>query len=266
MKRSIPQIITVAILMMMVYPALVDQRHQASAQPGSQSNRPLTQDDSAADDSAATDDSDEPSKPSDSDDSEATGDHDLFLVFSINNVGYIDVCGCKRKKVRQGSITRRSAYINQARFHHKNLVLIDGGNTLFGTDDGKKKDFAQQQLLAKAKLIIESYNRMGYQAMLVGHHDLTLGLPALLEFQKQAQFPLLSANLVYADDQQLIFPPSTIIARGSSTTIDTHWRSNHHQVIRPVPFRRLRCGDTHFPHHRITPLEIAGVPNRIEHR
>ncbi|MDE0961424.1 MAG: multiheme c-type cytochrome, partial [Planctomycetota bacterium] len=211
MKRSIPQIITVAILMMMVYPALVDQRHQASAQPGSQSNRPLTQDDSAADDSAATDDSDEPSKPSDSDDSEATGDHDLFLVFSINNVGYIDVCGCKRKKVRQGSITRRSAYINQARFHHKNLVLIDGGNTLFGTDDGKKKDFAQQQLLAKAKLIIESYNRMGYQAMLVGHHDLTLGLPALLEFQKQAQFPLLSANLVYADDQQLIFPPSTII-------------------------------------------------------
>ena len=40
MKRSIPQLITVAILMMMVYPALVDQRHQARAQPGS--NRELT--------------------------------------------------------------------------------------------------------------------------------------------------------------------------------------------------------------------------------
>jgi len=200
MKRSLPQIITVAILLMMVYPALVDQRPEASAQPGSNSNRSLSQDDSAAAPAAAA-----------TDDSASSGEHDLFLVFSINNVGYIDVCGCKRKKVRQGSITRRSAYIDQTRFHHENLLLIDGGNTLFGTDDGKKKDFARQQLKSKAKLIIESYNRMGYQAMLVGHHDLTLGLPALLEFQKQAKFPLLSANLVYADDQQPIFPPSTII-------------------------------------------------------
>ena len=29
---------------------------------------------------------------------------DLKLVFSINTVGYIDVCGCKKKKVRQGSV------------------------------------------------------------------------------------------------------------------------------------------------------------------
>ena len=200
MKRSVPQIITVAILLMMVYPALVGNRHQASAELGS-TPAPLKQLQDAS--------------------------KNLFLVFSINNIGYIDVCGCKRKKVRQGSITRRAAYIGQARYHHENLLLIDGGNTLFGRDDGKKKDFEKKQLLSKAKLIIESYNRMGYEAMLVGHHDLTLGLSALLEFQKQASFPLLSANLVYADDQKPVFPGTAIIESGGlkigvlGLTIDT---------------------------------------------
>jgi len=114
MKRSAPQIITVAILLLMVYPALVGNRHQASAELGS-TPAPMKQLQDAS--------------------------KNLFLVFSINNIGYIDVCGCKRKKVRQGSITRRAAYIGQARYHHENLLLIDGGNTLFGPDDGKKKDF-----------------------------------------------------------------------------------------------------------------------------
>ena len=193
MKRSIPQIIAVAMLMMLVYPVLVASRPESDGQL-------LATFDSSPAPTGQPDEQDPPSS------------HDMFLVFSINNVGYIDVCGCKRKKVRQGSISRRSAYIDQARFHHENLVLIDGGNTLFGPDDGKKlEDFRRKQLKAKAQLIIESYNRMGYQAMLVGHHDLTLGLPDLLEFQKQAKFPLLSANLVYRDDQKTIFPPSTII-------------------------------------------------------
>ena len=133
------------------------------------------------------------------------GSSNLFLVYSVNNVGYIDVCGCKRKKVRQGSLTRRASYVKQARFHHDNLCLLDGGNTLFGPDDGKAKDFEKRQLHEKAKLIVESYNRMGYQAMLVGHHDITMGLDKLREYQGMAKFPFISANMRFKDDSSRVF-------------------------------------------------------------
>ena len=128
MLRSAPQLITVVILLLLVLPALRGPERQADA------------------------------LRADTPTPEATtaGNDDLFLVYSVNNVGYIDVCGCKRKKVRQGSLTRRAAYIKQARYHHDNLVLLDGGNTLFGAEDGKKKDFEKKQLLEKAKVIIES--------------------------------------------------------------------------------------------------------------
>ncbi|MGE4631959.1 MAG: hypothetical protein AAEJ47_02870, partial [Planctomycetota bacterium] len=200
MHRSAPQFLMVLILLLLVLPALRGPAPEAQAL---RVDPPRHEMDTAA------------------------GSDDLFLVYSINNVGYVDVCGCKRKKVRQGSLTRRAAYIHQARYHHENLVLLDGGNTLFGTDDGKKKDFEKQQLIDKAKVIIESYNRMGYQAMVVGHHDITLGLDQLREFEQLATFPLLSANLVYADDRSPVFGASTIIEAGKlkigvlAITIDT---------------------------------------------
>ena len=34
----------------------------------------------------------------------------LTLVYNVNNAGYIDVCGCKHKEGRQGSITRRASF------------------------------------------------------------------------------------------------------------------------------------------------------------
>ena len=200
MHRFAPQILTVVILLLLVLPALRGPAPEAEAL------------------------RENPSRP---ELATAAGSDELFLVFSINNVGYIDVCGCKRKKVRQGSLTRRAAYIHQARYHHDNLVLLDGGNTLFGPDAGKKKDFEKQQLIDKAKVIIESYNRMGYQAMVVGHHDITLGLTQLREFEALATFPLLSANLVYADDRSPVFGATTIIDAGElkigvlAITIDT---------------------------------------------
>lgn len=139
---------------------------------------------------------------------------DLFVVYSINNIGYIDVCGCKRKKVRQGSLTRRGSYIRQARYHHPGMLLLDGGNTLFGPDDRKAKDFQRQQLFEKAKVLVEGYNRMGYNAQLVGHHDLNLGLAELRQLQEMADFPFLSANLTDAGSGELVFEATAEVEIG----------------------------------------------------
>ncbi|MGB1071047.1 MAG: multiheme c-type cytochrome [Planctomycetota bacterium] len=190
--RTAPQWLTIALLALLVLPAILGDQTSAVAE---RSVETVSLDDKeSAPESAGEGDS-----------------SDLFLVYSVNNVGYIDVCGCKRKKVRQGSLTRRASYIKQARFHHDNLCLLDGGNTLFGPDDGKAKDFEKKQLHEKAKLIVESYNRMGYQAMLVGHHDITMGLEKLREYQKMARFPFLSANMRFKDSNERVFDPTTIL-------------------------------------------------------
>ncbi|MGE3966184.1 MAG: multiheme c-type cytochrome [Planctomycetota bacterium] len=130
------------------------------------------------------------------------------VAFTVNNLGYIDVCGCKHKKVRMGSVARRQSYIRQATAAGRTLLLVDGGNCLFHNDNVKVQDHERVQILERSKVLVESMNRMGYKAMAVGHYDLVLGLDTLKEFEQQAKFPFLCANYVN-DAGELIFPPTT---------------------------------------------------------
>ena len=130
------------------------------------------------------------------------------LVYNVNNAGYIDVCGCKHKEVRQGSITRRASFLKQFRSTGRDLLLLDGGSCLFPIRD-RVKDEHRAEAIRKAELIIEAYNRMGYRAMAVGPFDMAAGLDTLRELEKKAKFTLLSANL-YDKDGQRIFKPYAI--------------------------------------------------------
>ena len=90
------------------------------------------------------------------------------MVYSVNNFGYIDVCGCKHKKVRQGSVARRASYFSQMHALRNDLLLIDAGNTLFNRDDRKAKPHMQKQILEKVKILVAAYNRMGYRVSVPG--------------------------------------------------------------------------------------------------
>jgi len=62
----------------------------------------------------------------------------------------------------------------------------------------------------KARLMIESFNSMGYDAVGIGDDDLTLGKEFLLEISKKANFPFLSSNLVDEASGKNLFQPSLI--------------------------------------------------------
>lgn len=133
---------------------------------------------------------------------------DLTLVYNVNNSGYIDVCGCKRKKVRNGSLTRRSSYLKQLRSTGRTLLLLDGGSTLFAID--KSPGTNRDDVIRKAKLIVEAYNRMGYRAMAVGVSDISMGLDTLKELASKAKFDVLSANFTDGTTRKPIFKPYAI--------------------------------------------------------
>ncbi len=134
----------------------------------------------------------------------------LTLVYNVNNAGYVDVCGCKHKEVRQGSITRRASFLRQLRATGRELCLLDGGSSLFALDD-RLKDAERVEAIRKAELIVEAYNRMGYRALAIGSSDLAGGLDTLQALEKKAKFAFLSANLLDKSTQQPYFKPHAIL-------------------------------------------------------
>ena len=134
------------------------------------------------------------------------------LVYNINNAGYIDVCGCKHKEVRQGSMTRRASFLKQLKATDRNLLLLDGGSAFFPINK-RLKPTEVKEAVRKAELITESYNRIGYSAMAIGPYDLITGLDNLLKLKKKARFQMLSANFVDKDGK-LLFKPHAVFEVG----------------------------------------------------
>lgn len=138
----------------------------------------------------------------------------LLMVYGVNNYGYIDVCGCKHKKIRQGSITRRASLLSQLRLSYPDILLVDAGNTFFGRKEQRLKAHEKRNPIERAKVLVESYNRLGYHAATIGHFDLILGLDVLKELDQLAKFPIVCANYIEEATGELVFPPFTEVEIG----------------------------------------------------
>jgi 5'-nucleotidase/UDP-sugar diphosphatase len=83
---------------------------------------------------------------------------------------------------------------------------LDGGNTLFGPGP-----LSQQ---TQGRAIVEAMNLLGYDAMVLGSEDFWLGLDVLRQRMEEAEFPILSANVVMAGTDQLFATPYVIKEMG----------------------------------------------------
>lgn len=68
------------------------------------------------------------------------------------------------------------------------VILVDAGDTLHGTDFAKK---------GCGKRIVSIMNLIGYDAMVPGNNDFNYRVEALLKREKKMSFPLISANITY---------------------------------------------------------------------
>jgi 2',3'-cyclic-nucleotide 2'-phosphodiesterase (5'-nucleotidase family) len=87
------------------------------------------------------------------------------------------------------------------------FLLLEGGDIFQGTPTGE---------FSKGRAVIEYMNRMGYDAMTVGNHDLDRGPDLLRELAAMADFPLLAANLVDSATGEILphLKPLVIVERG----------------------------------------------------
>jgi len=96
--------------------------------------------------------------------------------------------------------------VKEVRKTSENVLLLDGGNTLFGN-----RPLAQQ---TQGQAIVEAMNLLGYDAMVLGDMDFRLGLDVLGQRIDEASFSVLSANVVIPETDQLFATPYVVKEMG----------------------------------------------------
>ncbi len=108
-------------------------------------------------------------------------------------------------------MARLYTYIKRTREENPNTILIDNGDTIQGnimTDDLYNKN------PEKAHPVISAMNFMKYDAMSPGNHEFNWGVPDMKSILSQAEFPVISANVLSKDGGFLTGEGWTIIEKG----------------------------------------------------
>lgn len=109
-----------------------------------------------------------------------------------------------------GGLPRRATFIKQETAGDPEALILDSGNFV------SNRPLAEPVLEsagAKAELIIQAMDRMGYAAVAVGEMDLYLGLDRLRSLKDMAKIRFLSANLTDSKGKAL-FETSVILKTG----------------------------------------------------
>ena len=78
-------------------------------------------------------------------------------------------------------------------------------------------DSTRESEFYRASAVIEGFEKIGCDAINVGHYDLAAGLPLLLGLTKTTSIPFISANLRDAHTDELLFDPYLMIQRDGLT-------------------------------------------------
>jgi len=117
----------------------------------------------------------------------------VTLIYTSNTLGEVEPCGTCPETGDNGGLARRSFYINTVRKEAKNLLILDGGDTLVLSFFDRESE--REKARRRAGVVLKIYERIGYDALNIGDTDLGLGVEYLKTLQIKSKIPFLSANL-----------------------------------------------------------------------
>tara|TARA_S200000501_G_scaffold365995_1_gene400189 strand:+ start:1837 stop:2826 length:990 start_codon:yes stop_codon:yes gene_type:complete len=93
-----------------------------------------------------------------------------------------------------------------------NPLILDAGDLLFSTKniDATNKNSE----IFRANAILDGYQKVGCDAINVGHYEVLNGLSFLREMEKTTDIPFISSNLKDSKSGELLFDPYIIFERG----------------------------------------------------
>jgi len=101
-------------------------------------------------------------------------------------------------------VARRATVVKQERAKDQNVLLLDAGDTLFGSGVANEAD---------STTLVGAMNLMRYDAMVPGEGDFAGGLTALWSLSDRAKFPWLAANLQLTSTRQPPWKPYVILSK-----------------------------------------------------
>jgi 2',3'-cyclic-nucleotide 2'-phosphodiesterase/3'-nucleotidase len=128
----------------------------------------------------------------------------------FKNAPYADRSGDTKGLASTASIVKAV----RAEKGKKNVVVVDNGDALQGTP--LDYYFAVQEPVTKTRLdhpMAVAYNTIGYDAQVVGNHEFNYGLPLLNAYVKDADFPVLGANVINVKTGKPYYKPYTMITK-----------------------------------------------------
>lgn len=111
-----------------------------------------------------------------------------------------------------GGLARISTYLTQQRkkYGKQNCLLLDNGDILQGQPCVYYSNFVDT---ASPLLASEVMNYLGCDAATFGNHDIEAGTKVFTRWQKDAEFPILGANILNAADKSNYAKPYTVFER-----------------------------------------------------
>ena len=102
--------------------------------------------------------------------------------------------------------------MNELRDSGVDPLIIDAGDLFFSTANLNSTN--KKSELYRAGAILEGYNRVGCDAINVGHYEVFNVLSFLKSMEEKTEIPFLSANLRDSQTNKLLFEPFRIIEKG----------------------------------------------------
>ncbi len=84
-------------------------------------------------------------------------------------------------------LAKLATLVKDLKKENPNLLLLDAGDTFHGLPI---------ITVSRGEAMVDLMNKLGYEAMVPGNHDLNYGYDRLVELSKLADFPILAANII----------------------------------------------------------------------
>jgi len=114
----------------------------------------------------------------------------VAVVFSAEQDGYLEPCGCAGLENQKGGLKRRFTMLKELRDKGWPVIAVDGG--------GQEKDTDEQARL-KLDFSYRALAKMGYEAVGFGENDTKMDLLPIAINLDEATNPLVSANVAIGD-------------------------------------------------------------------
>ncbi|MGQ9775676.1 MAG: hypothetical protein ACUVQ9_00520 [Thermodesulfobacteriota bacterium] len=138
----------------------------------------------------------------------------LTVIYTSNTLGEVEPCITCPESGGNGGLARRAQFIKIAKQEGKSIFVFDSGNAL--AIDYFRQVNEREKARKRAVVVIQIYEKIGYDALNIGDIDLGLGIEYLKNIQKRVKFPFLSANLRERKTGRPVFCPYIIKEVGSA--------------------------------------------------